>query len=171
MYWIYPSGSTGLNVYCDMTTDGGGWTKLNSNFVSISVNKGTATWNGDNINGTCSGTNCGVNTRQYTLTASNISYSNSYTLLQRSTTVQQCSAVGNATSVGWYNPPYTGAYNNAGTCTWSDGVWANTTETDMTNLKLNWVFKSSGTNFALTYDTQCSDAGDNGAFVMQWFVR
>ncbi len=37
MYWIYPSGSTGLNVYCDMTDDGGGWTLVLQNNAAVTT--------------------------------------------------------------------------------------------------------------------------------------
>lgn len=37
MYWIYPSGSTGINVYCDMTDDGGGWTLVLQNNAAVTT--------------------------------------------------------------------------------------------------------------------------------------
>lgn len=37
MYWIYPSGSTGLNVYCDMTDAGGGWTLVLQNNIAVAT--------------------------------------------------------------------------------------------------------------------------------------
>jgi len=37
IYWIYPTGSTGLGVYCDMTNDGGGWTLVLQNNSSVTT--------------------------------------------------------------------------------------------------------------------------------------
>ena len=52
-YTVYPDGSTPLNVYCDMTIDGGGWTLVYySNLDSVSRDQlATGDWNsGANIN-------------------------------------------------------------------------------------------------------------------------
>ena len=43
-YWIQPSGSSPMEVYCDMTTDGGGWAL---SAVALFANRGQGGWNAD----------------------------------------------------------------------------------------------------------------------------
>ncbi len=173
-YWIDVDG-TGIEpiiaVDCDMVSDGGGWTALNANLASIVVNKGTAAWNGSDVVGTGYGTSCSVNVKQYDITSVKIPYNNVTTLLHRTTSILQCSSIGGG-STGYYNPPYGGSYTSFGMCNWADGVWANPccSATDMTGLKLDWVFKWAGYNGALYYNTSCSSS-DTGQFVMRWYVK
>lgn len=171
-YWIDVDGAGSepiIAVDCDMTSDGGGWTALNANLANIVINKGTAAWSGSDVLGTGLGTDCGVNIKQYDITGTKIAYNNVTTLLHRTTSILQCSSIGGGSN-GYYSSPYNGSYTSSGVCLWSNGVWANATSTDMTGLKLDWVFKRPGYNGALTYTTQCATS-DTGQFVMRWYVK
>ncbi len=41
VYTINPTGTGSFSVYCDMTTDGGGWTMINTNLLGTADNKDT----------------------------------------------------------------------------------------------------------------------------------
>lgn len=172
LYWIDPTNGLAAPVLvtCDMTTNGGGWTKISSQLATISVSKGSASWSGSDIVGTGHGTSCGDNIRQYTLNNVSMVYSEVYVLLTRTSSILQCSSIGQDDS-GWYNPPWTGAFNPNGMCLWGDGIFAQgCCGTSTSGLKLEWVLTKTGANTPLYYNTQCS-APDEGAFTMRWFVR
>lgn len=171
-----PSGL--VQVHCDMTTSGGGWTQLNASLANLTVGKGTASWSGSNIVGTGGGGFCSNPKRQYTLTGVPLSYASVYVLLTKTTTVLQCSFIktsGNdGVDTGWFTPPYTGAFTPTNTCMWAR-PWANSNwqqPWNMTGVERNWVFKmDDATNAPLLYETTCSTWADTGAFTMKWFVR
>lgn len=170
--------STGLvQVHCDMTTNGGGWTQLNGNLATLTVGKGTASWSGSEIVGTGGGGFCQHPRRQYTLSGVPLDYDAVYALLTKTTTVLQCSfikASGNdGVERGWYTPPFNGSFNSENTCMWQR-PWANSNwqqPWNMTGVEKNWVFMLQGHNAPLLYDTTCSTWADTGAFTMKWFVR
>lgn len=191
VYWIERQNNTPIQVYCDMTRDGGGWMLINASNSTLSVNKGTASWNGDLLTsrfgeGGCSSTFAA--TVNYTL--NNIpfaSWGEVRLLMRRISTIGQCSNIvrfaGTETFTGFYETSanndaaieqYSGtatATSNA-TCLWGDGRWANAccSSTNMSGLKPFWVFMASGDNLAPQYSTTCG-GGTQGDHTHKWYVR
>jgi hypothetical protein len=101
-----------------------------------------------------------------------INYTQTMLLIQRVTTIGQCSYITDTVSNGYYTgPEYTGTYTSSGMCTWGDGNFANACcdAQNMTGLKTYWVLIGNGTNPSLTYQVQC--AGGSGQHYHMWFVK
>lgn len=188
-YWINFESIGPQFVYCILNPNinGGGWMSLNS-IISpqISQNHGTnATWEtntesrlmGKNFNilkVNVEERNCG-DPSFYELKSPSvhgISYTETMLLMERISTIGQCSAITDQTDAGWYTgPAYSGSYTSSGMCTWGDGVFANNCcgAQNMTGLKPYWVILGSGTNPSLRYSVQC--AGGTGIHYHMWFVK
>lgn len=183
-YWI----NTTLGprqLYCIMSL--GGWMGITSEISPQIANLSTsASWESNTsgrlqfanpqiLNVTVQEGNCGAPT-YYSLRKPSevgINYTQTMLLINRISTIGQCSYITNTVSNGWYNGPvYSGSYTSSGMCTWGDGIFANDCcgAQNMTNLKPYWViFGQGGSNFDLTYQVQC--AGGTGQHYHMWFVK
>lgn len=187
-YWI-DFGNLGPQlVYCilDRAVGGGGWTGINST-ISPQINNfdTSASWESNNstrlmtsnpniLNVSVVERNCG-DPSHYELKNPSLSgfiYTDTMLLMERVSTIGQCSAITDQADAGWYNgPSYSGSYTSSGMCTWGDGVFANVCcgAQNMAGLKPHWVLFGTGTNPNLRYQVQC--AGGTGQHYHMWFVR
>jgi hypothetical protein len=180
-YWI----NTNLGprqLYCIMSL--GGWMGVTSEISPQTSNLSTtSTWetntnrrlqsaNSQILNVTVQESGCGSPTYYQLQSPSSvgINYTQTMLLIQRVSTIGQCSDITGGTVKAYYTgPEYTGTYTSNGMCLWSDGIFANGSAQDMTGLKLYWVMLSSGTNQSLRYQVQC--AGGSGQHYHMWFVK
>jgi hypothetical protein len=180
-YWI----NTNLGarrLYCLMSL--GGWMGMTSELCPQTSNVGTsAAWetntsgrlqrsNTSILNINLVEGNCG-DVKYYQLqnpSTRGLNYTQSMLLMQRVSTIGQCSEITGGTGRGYYTgPEYTGSYTSNGMCLWGDGIFANGSSQDMTNLKRYWVMLGSGTNPSLYYQVQC--AGGSGQHYHMWFIK
>jgi hypothetical protein len=182
-YWI----NTNLGprrLYCLMSQ--GGWMGMTSELCPQSSNVSTsASWetntsgrlqasNSSILNVNVVETGCG-GTSNYQLqnpSTRGLSYTQTMLLIQRVSTIGQCSAISNGSNSGYYTgPEYNGSYTNYGMCNWADSVFANPCcdAQNMTGLKPYWVMLGSGTNPSLYYQVQC--AGGSGQHYHMWFIK
>jgi len=168
-YILLVSGAR-VNATCDMSTDGGGWTRLNSNLVTSS----SPTFNasdqlaGNNVpNPSCSGTS-----NTFTVTGAKITYTEAKILLTRTTTIMQCTFVPQMTQGNIY-------YLNGGTwtshasnCDWGNTPWAKADpDVTTTTLQNDWKLMFTGSATTFNFRSVCTYSGDNGAYTAQILVR
>jgi hypothetical protein len=182
-YWINTSLGT-RQLYCIMSQ--GGWMGVTSELSPQIANLGsTASWetntnrrlqsaNSQVLNVTVQEGDCG-SPKYYQLrspSVNGLNHSQTMLLIQRISTIGQCSYITDTVSNGYYTgPEYTGSYTSAAMCTWGDGNFANACcgAQNMTGLKTYWVLIGNGTNSSLTYQVQC--AGGSGQHYHMWFVK
>lgn len=179
-------------VYCIMNSsiDGGGWMAVTSDMCPQTFNSSTnAVWESNtsanklqkgnpqilNVSVVEYGCGGGWTGSSYRLKNPNdygFSYTNTMMLMERVSTIGQCSAIIGNTSAGYYTGPvYNGSYTSDATCTWGGGTFANNCcgAQNMDGLKLYYVFFGSGTNPDLQYKTEC--AGGSGQHYHMWFIK
>jgi hypothetical protein len=182
-YWINTSLGA-RNLYCIMSQ--GGWMGMTSELCPQTSNVQTsASWE-TNTSGRLQGSNASIlnvsvvetgcgGTSYYQLQSPStrgLSYTQSMLLMQRISTIGQCSAITNGSNSGYYTgPEYTGSYTASGMCTWGDGNFANACcdNAITSNLKAYWVLLGSGTNPSLYYQVQC--ASGSGQHYHMWFIK
>jgi hypothetical protein len=182
-YWI----NTNLGarkLYCLMSL--GGWMGMTSELCPQTSNLSTsASWetntsgrlqrsNTSILNVTVVESGCGSPTYYQLQNPSTrgLNYTQSMLLMQRVSTIGQCSSITNGSDMGYYTgPEYTGSYTSYGMCTWGDGNFANACcgNTFTSNLKAYWVLLGSGTNPSLYYQVQC--ASGSGQHYHMWFIK
>jgi hypothetical protein len=175
-------------VYCIMNSsiNGGGWMGVTSDMCPQVDNSQTSitwetnssnklqTYNSQILNVSITETGCG-GTSFYKLKNPNdygYSYTNTLMLMERVTTIGQCSAISGGTDAGYYTgPAYAGSFTSSGMCTWGDGNFANACcgAQNMSGLKTWWAMVGSGTNPDLRYQVQC--AGGTGQHYHMWFIK
>lgn len=201
LYWIDVPNLGARQLYCIMDTraDGGGWMGVTSEISpKIDNENSDATWqnNSDNrmesqnpeiIDAFVNETGCGGSS-YYELQSPSvvgIDYSEIMMLMQRISTLGQCSTLarGSATSsnnVYYIGPEYQGPGSlDRGMCTWSDFVFVGSNNNDgrfqngesaTPNLKPYWRMIAKGDlNLPLEYSVRC--ASGEGQHYHMWFVR
>lgn len=175
-------------VYCIMNSaiNGGGWMGVTSDMCpQVENNSTSAAWETNssnklqtphsqilNVNVVEAG--CGGSSfyRLKNLNDYGFSYTNSMLLMERVSTIGQCSGISGGGDTGWYNGPvYAGSFTGAGMCAWGDGIFVNACcgAQNMSGLKTWWIMFGSGTNPELRYKVEC--AGGSGQHYHMWFVK
>ena len=180
-YWI----NTNLgprNLYCIMSQ--GGWMGVTSE-ISPQINNlnTSSSWETNNnrlqsgnlqiLNVSVIESGCTTPTYYQLQSPSfvGINYTKTMLLIQRISTIGQCSNISGGGSRGYYTgPEYTGTYTSSAMCTWGDGNFVNTCcgAQNMVGLKPYWVIFGNGVNHDLKYEVRC--AGCFGQHYHMWFV-
>lgn len=177
IYRIQATDGTLVDIYCDMTNNGGGWMRLSSTIATLTpMNGATVYWNGEVVNGYGKDSTCNSSQRfVFGLSSVKVPYSQAYVLLHRTTTILQCSRLTDTgTASGYFTSPYKGTYTSYPMCQWGDNIWArNPPNVSASDLRLDWIMMYSGSSgFPLRYIEECSNGyNDTGFYTQQWFVR
>jgi hypothetical protein len=176
-YTIQPArvvGGAQYSAYCDMTTDGGGWTRVNASLVATSSRTFGAN---DVVSGNnAPGASCAAGLSNWTVTTPRIAYNNIRLEFTRTTTVMQCSSIQSGASAvlsGMNGEYWTGAGWAAprSTCTWSDNVWAYG-DSYTRDLPKTWRLKSGrSADGTIKLVTACNYGDDSGAFTATMWLR
>ena len=155
-------------AFCDMSSDGGGWTRLNSTLVSSITN----TWGSDDvINGTNLGQLCGGTGSSLTVNSVLMSYSNVKMIFTRSTTTQCPRLPGLSETQAFYWDTATASWMTGHYCSWNTPWASSSLYPAITNLPTKWKGIYSGSATTFSFVSVCSDSRDNGAYTIQFFVK
>lgn len=165
IYLIKPA-SNPIAVYCDMNTDGGGWTRINNNISSsTTLFNSSDTLLTNDVPGSCGTPGCAFTINNISVVHTNVKIN-----LTRTTSIIQCaSLVGVSATTSYWNGA---TWIYLGMCNWSDGVFANATATDMTGLKMLWKLEGpKAGNGEIKFISQCSGSDDSGQIQVTAWVK
>jgi len=187
-YYYIKSDSGPIPLFCIMDTSvqGGGWMAVNSTISPQTSNTSTSgSWvtnstgllysnQSEYFDVTVVETGCGGTSFYFLQNPSDngINYTNTMLLIERETTIGQCSAISGQIDTGYYaGPEFNGSYSSYGMCRWGDGIFANGCcgAQNMTGLHNYWIILGSGTNPDLRYQVSC--AGGSGTHNHMWFIK
>lgn len=176
LYRIQPAGQAASTVFCDMSTDGGGWTRLNAEVASFSrvlTATDAVSTNYVPISGCPSGGRV-----QFVASGIEVPGTRVRMDLQRST-VSQCSYLSSDASVtGLSNASYqfwngTAYAPLASTCAWNSPNWSkesgNPSISGLPSLIRISADLTAGQGVA--YRGNCSIANDNGVYSATLYIR
>jgi hypothetical protein len=188
-YWINIPGIGAVLTYCILNSSiqGGGWmavtpeispqidTKYNTNSL-WELNTGGRLYqkNRHILNVNVEERSCG-DPSHYELrspSTNGYNYTQTMLLIQRVSTIGQCSTISSRTSSGFFDTSeFNGSFTSTGMCNWGDGIFANACcgAQNMTNLKQFWIILGASTNPSLRYSVSC--AGGSGQHYHMWFVK
>jgi hypothetical protein len=203
--WTYriklPNSSSIINTYCDMTTDKGWWTRINSNFATINW----FSWK--TIESLANDTFSWWNNWQwcvwtwYNILVNNLKLTNYTNLrydLERTSTILQCSYLKQNVSPmtalslsptyktfyfdNWIYNPYTSKWNSwAWVCEWyslasestkwDNWSWTILNDTAYKTWRTIWWTDIMTDKSSFYYTTLCSSSADNWVFKMQFYIK
>lgn len=164
-YSIKPTTTT-VQAYCDMQN--GGWTRLNNN-----ISTSTTAFNGSDllVTNNVNGNVCGTPGCAFTINKISIQHTNVKIIMTRTTSIVQCAGlvgVGAQGSSYWSGSSWV----SYAMCNWSDGVFANSTATNMAGLKMLWKIEGTkAANGEIKIKSECSDASDTGQIQVTAWVK
>jgi len=152
-----------------MTTDGGGWTRLNGSLGTGNVSFGASdTLTTNNIPQNCSPT---PNIPSITVSGIILNHTQLKYILTRTTTVIQCPRVDQLSGPGGDFYQSGGSWvSSTGECTWSP-PWSNGSDV-LSGEPLVWKVVGVESSNTITFSSLCSTGSDdNGSFGIQFYVK